>query len=572
MNDTTVRLSVTPVNASRRETLSWAFGLSLGSVMAGCGGGGSGPATADTLPEPEMLTSTDGKLDMDLSAQYATQSLDIAYSQNPAFPGVSRKVSTTLRSFNGRYMAPTLYLNVGDTLRINLKNQLPSNGSLKPASLSYLNHQNSTNLHFHGLHVDPRELRPGVFGDYVVDTAEAGVLPGQNRQHEIYIPLNHTNGIYWYHPHLHGSSNVQVSSGMFGAIIIRDPKDQFVTTPDIRERVIHVHKVTLTADGKTETFYDSVTTAASAFLLNGAYQPTIVMRPGEVQNWHFINTASFYPFNPVMDGHTLQAYAKDGNVFAGKFKSINQATSVMFDDQSWPGNALYPGNRHSLLVQASLTPGTYYLRSVGAPFADPKEEIVARMVVEGSLMTTAMPLAVNLPRYSDHIPITDEELAENGGIKRNLVLAILNVGDPRLAAPIPAGEDWFIPESEGINGFENSVFASGSADTLAKLAPFQSSLTTTQTVALNAVEEWTINNANDYPHPFHIHINDSYVVKVNGVAVTPFWGDTLPVPAKGSITFRMRFTDFVGKYVWHCHALDHEDLGMMQLVEVVGTP
>ena len=94
-------------------------------------------------------------------------------------------------------------------------------------------------------------------------------------------------------------------------------------------------------------------------------------------------------------------------------------------------------------------------------------------------------------------------------------------------------------------------------------------ITTTQTVALNAVEEWTINSLNDYPHPFHIHVNDSYVVKVNDEAITPFWADTLPVPPKGSITFRMRFTEFTGKYVWHCHALDHEDLGMMQLVEVV---
>jgi len=64
------------------------------------------------------------------------------------------------------------------------------------------------------------------------------------------------------------------------------------------------------------------------------------------------------------------------------------------------------------------------------------------------------------------------------------------------------------------------------------------------------------------------------VVKVNGEDVTPYWADTLPLPPYGtseqptSITFRMRFTDFTGKYVWHCHALDHEDMGMMQLVEV----
>jgi FtsP/CotA-like multicopper oxidase with cupredoxin domain len=465
-------------------------------------------------------------------------------------------------------MAPTLVISLGDTLRIKLNNKLPAN--VKQAKVEYLNHQNSTNLHFHGLHVDPREFRPGVFGDYVVDVAEAGVLPGASRQHEVTIPMDHTNGIYWYHPHLHGSSNVQVSSGMFGAIIIRDPADRFAKSPDIRERVIHVHKVNLNKDGKTESFYDSVTTDSSAFLLNGAFQPTIVMRPGEVQNWHFINTASFYPFNPVLDGHTMLMYAKDGNVLRGSFKPVNKETSAGFSNQQWPGGALYPGNRNSVIVKASATPGTYYLRSMAsAPSHSPENEIVARIVVEGAPMETAVPSAADLPRYDDHNPITDAELASHGGKQRNLVLAILPSSDPRIASPIPAGEDWVIPLGDGADGFANTVFASGDAGPTSKLSPFQSSLTATQTVALDAVEEWTINSLNGYPHPFHIHVNDSYVVKVNGEAVTPYWADTLPVPPKGSITFRMRFTDFIGKYVWHCHALDHEDLGMMQLVEVV---
>lgn len=559
---------------NRRQTLSWAFGLSSGTVLsslAACGGGDvQSFATADTLPNPQIMTSVNGQLSFDLNAQYASQSMTIADPQGPVYPGKSASVATSLRSFNGQYMAPTLVLNVGDTLRIKLNNKLPANVSGQ-SRLSYLNHQNSTNLHFHGLHVDPKEIRPGVFGDYVVDTAEAGVLPGTSRQHELKIPLDHTNGIYWYHPHLHGSSNVQVSSGMFGAILIRDPADKFITSPDIKERVMHVHKVNLTKDGKTESFYDSITTRSSAFLLNGAYQPTIVMRPGEVQNWHFINTASFYPFNPVLDDHTLLAYARDGNVFDRKFKSINKATSTQKSNQQWPGNVLYPGGRHSLVIKASDTPGTYYLRSALADSSEREEEIVARVVVEGLPMTTALPLAENLPRYEDHLPISDEELAKNGGKQRNLVLAILGKNDPLIAQPIPQDEGWFIPASDNIDGFTDQVFVSGTVGPSAKLAPFQSSLTATQTVALNAVEEWTINSLNGYPHPFHIHVNDSYVVKVNGEAVTPFWADTLPIPPRGSITFRMRFADFSGKYVWHCHALDHEDLGMMQLVDVVAT-
>jgi FtsP/CotA-like multicopper oxidase with cupredoxin domain len=560
--------STPPADASRRETLQWGFRLSMGAMaapLAACGGGSN--STADSLPEPVVLSSAAGQLNVELDVQYASQSLDIAAPQDGAYPGHATRVNTSLRSFNGRYMAPTLVVNVGDTLRIKINNKLPAN--VPQSKVHYLNHQNSTNLHFHGLHVDPREIRPGVFGDYVVDTAEAGVLPGASRQHEVAIPHDHTNGIYWYHPHLHGSSNVQVSSGMFGAIIIRDPQDKFAKSPDIRERAIHVHKVNLTPDGKTESFYDSVRTDSSAWLLNGAFQPTIVMRPGEVQNWHFINTASFYPFNPVLDGHTMWFYAKDGNVFDRQFKPINSSTAGAFDNQHWPGNSMYPGNRNSVIVKASTEPGTYYLRSAQAPSSASVNEVVARIVVEGAPMDTPLPPATDLPRYSDHIPITDAELASHGGKQRNLVLAILASNDPRIASPIPAGEDWYIPLGDGLDDFANLVFASGDASPTAKLSPFQSSLTATQTVALNAVEEWTIKSLNGYPHPFHIHVNDSYVVKVNGEPVTPFWADTLPVPPRGSITFRMRFTDFVGKYVWHCHALDHEDLGMMQLVEVV---
>lgn len=412
----------------------------LGTVvapLAGCGGSASG-ATADTLPEPAALTSSGGQLSLDLFARYGAQPLRIAGSQPPAYPGVARTVQTALRSFNGQYMAPTLHLQPGDTLRIRLVNELPANVKGQ-SSLDYLNHQNSTNLHFHGLHVDPREIRPGVFGDYVVDMAEAGVLPGASRQHEVAIPADHTNGIYWYHPHLHGSSNVQVSSGMFGAILIHDPKDTFIDTPDIRERAIHVHKVNLTGDGKTESFYDSIRTASSGFLLNGAYQPTIVMRPGEVQQWHFINTASFYPFNPVLDGHTLWAYAKDGNVFNRRFKPINAATSDRFDNAHWPGNALYPGNRHSIVVKASDVPGTYYLRSVKAPSSEAQDEIVARIVVEGTPLSTPLPQPARLPRYAEHLPITDEELAAHGGKQRSLVLAVLPKTSERLAQPIPVG-------------------------------------------------------------------------------------------------------------------------------------
>ena len=90
-----------------------------------------------------------------------------------------------------------------------------------------------------------------------------------------------------------------------------------------------------------------------------------------------------------------------------------------------------------------------------------------------------------------------------------------------------------------------------------------------QRVRLGAVEEWTVVNAHVDDHVFHIHVNDMLLTKVNGEALPePFWLDTAIVPRKGSITFRSRFTDFTGKFMLHCHMMNHEELGMMQVVEV----
>jgi FtsP/CotA-like multicopper oxidase with cupredoxin domain len=47
------------------------------------------------------------------------------------------------------------------------------------------------------------------------------------------------------------------------------------------------------------------------------------------------------------------------------------------------------------------------------------------------------------------------------------------------------------------------------------------------------------------------------------------WQDTVTVPTRGQVTVRMRFTDFTGRTVYHCHILNHEDKGMMAVLEIV---
>ena len=105
-------------------------------------------------------------------------------------------------------------------------------------------------------------------------------------------------------------------------------------------------------------------------------------------------------------------------------------------------------------------------------------------------------------------------------------------------------------------------------------------------------EEWTVINRSFSDHPFHIHQNHFLVTKINGQALkTPEWHDTIIVPAivqqptdpqgppnintlsPGSITFRIWFSPVsVGCFVMHCHIIAHEDMGMMQRVDVLSGP
>jgi FtsP/CotA-like multicopper oxidase with cupredoxin domain len=87
-------------------------------------------------------------------------------------------------------------------------------------------------------------------------------------------------------------------------------------------------------------------------------------------------------------------------------------------------------------------------------------------------------------------------------------------------------------------------------------------------VKLGTVEEWEIVNGGGmmmaFDHPFHIHTNAFQVLNQNAKS-PPFqaWKDTVNVPMGESVRVRIPFQDFPGRTVYHCHILDHEDLGMM---------
>ena len=94
---------------------------------------------------------------------------------------------------------------------------------------------------------------------------------------------------------------------------------------------------------------------------------------------------------------------------------------------------------------------------------------------------------------------------------------------------------------------------------------------------LGSAEQWVIENDVDsklpqHAHVVHIHVNPFKVIEINGRLLdTPLWRDTYVLTGSDgdSMTIQMNLDDFTGTFVQHCHVLSHEDLGMMESLEVI---
>ena len=89
------------------------------------------------------------------------------------------------------------------------------------------------------------------------------------------------------------------------------------------------------------------------------------------------------------------------------------------------------------------------------------------------------------------------------------------------------------------------------------------------TTRLGTTEIWTVENLVGMDHPFHLHGFRFQVIERSG-RPEPFrsWKDAVNVPKQSTVKFIVRFDDFAGKWMFHCHILNHEDQGMMGILEV----
>ena len=110
-------------------------------------------------------------------------------------------------------VGPTIRLNPSETVRVTLNNKLPEDACVAPDNThSIPSCFNITNLHSHGLNASPAGN-----GDNVM----LEIRPGESFEYEYNLAADHPAGTFWYHAHRHGSTALQVSSGMAGALIVK---------------------------------------------------------------------------------------------------------------------------------------------------------------------------------------------------------------------------------------------------------------------------------------------------------------------------------------------------------------
>jgi len=414
---------------------------------------------------------------------------------------------TKLMTYNGSYPAPTIRVNRGDLLRLHFRNSLPSTDETNILGFQ----KNITNLHTHGWHVSPAGSADNIFLHF---------KPGEEFSYEYDTSQQEAGTLSWYHPHVHGLVAEQLWGGLAGALVVEDEGDAL---SGYETHVLVFKDLSLQAFGpEPYTSFDYRNgKEGDIVMINGQVNPLLPIKPGQVQRWRIVNasTARYYRLN--LENHTMYLVGTDGSLLDRPYP----LTEIL----------LTPGERIDVLVQANQPAGTFRLLSLPYNRGGNTLQTVTLMTMSygEDILEDRIPSIINPDAAAPDIDI-------NSIPQRRLTLQML------MGRGLINGHD-----------FEIDPFVIDSKT--------------------GTYEVWTITNMSMMDHPFHQHVNAGMILQINGSDFSyaslytsiPGWKDTINVPRMGgSVVMLVPVRDFIGTTVFHCHIVEHEDIGMMGIWEL----
>ena len=440
--------------------------------------------------------------------------------------------------------SPTLRLNQGDELKLNILNRISDENPMKmkmPPNPQLCGGGSgdmtisTTNVHFHGLNVPPKCHQDDVINTYI--------QPGDPAfEYHMQIPANEPPGLYWYHPHVHGFTEFQVNGGAAGALVVEGMEKYRPEVAGLTERVLVVRQQYL------------VPWIPGPYQLTLNYEvdalpfppPVIQMKPNEKQFWRVANATlqDFMPIQFQVNGvpQQMELIAMDGYPLAAPRKT----DTILIP----------PAGRAEFIVQGPPQGdgGTFYVLGYSTgPTGNPD--------IEQRLAT--IQLSNNEDSDTRKMPIPTEHLS----------ISKLKFAGSENAQVTATRKLFFSEEFGGTNGpIQFYITVDGQ-----KQKVFEANEKPAIVTKVGAVEDWLIENRALETHAFHIHQIHFRVLEVDGKPVQdhdlrdtieiPFWEGRGPFH---SVKVRMDFSDpnTAGTFVFHCHILLHEDLGMMHKILV----
>ena len=435
-------------------------------------------------------------------------------------------INTPTYGINGALLAPTLIVNKWDWVTMNVTNNLTGFG-------------NSTTIHWHGLHVP------------AMDDGGPHQVIAQTTTWSPNFQILNSAGTFWYHPHGDNKTDLHVSKGIAGMIIIKDSIEAGLTLP----RTYGTDDFPIIVQTKAFDILNQIAIATeldTAICVNGTVNP-FLDAPAQVIRLRLLNGSSSRVYN---FGFTANNPFKLIATDAGLLDSAITLTRIR----------LSPGERAEILLDLQGMIGqTIYLNSFSSEFPNG---------IYGATTVTGM-MGGNIPDYNLN-PLNG---ADFGILQINVVA---QTGNPITTMPttLSTNTPWTnFSVSRNFNLAPDTMMCAQCQ----VAGPFNINgvhfdmNTINETVYLNTTEKWRVTNNTGIAHPFHIHDMHFYILNIDGGPVPNYEQgkkDVVLVMPMQYVEFITKFEDFADDsipYMYHCHLLHHEDDGMMGSFKVIDT-